>query len=119
DPRRTAGDGKADLKCTYEAADGLDALDAALLDAKAGHLAILDDVDAAFVGGAGIAPHHRVVAHRASARLHKRAANREPRVVEIGERQIFVHLVASQKLGIDAGKAHGIAAPDIGVPLRV
>ena len=98
---------------------GLDASDAALLDAEAGHLAILDDVDAARVGGAGIAPDHRVVAHRAAARLHQPAANRKAGIVEIDEGQIVAHLLAVEQLGIDAGKPHGVAAPRIGVALRV
>ena len=119
DARRAAGDGKPDFGCADEAAVRLHALDAALLDAEAGDLAILDDVDAAFIGGAGIAPGHGVVAHRAAARLHQRAANREPGIVEIGEGQIFAHLVARQQLGIDTGETHGVAPPHIGVPLRV
>ena len=82
-------------------------------------LADFDDVDAALIGGAGIAPDYGVVAHSARAWLHQRATNREPRIVEIGEGQEFAHLVARQQFGVDAREAHGVAAPSIGVPLRI
>ena len=54
---------------------------------EAGHLAVLDDVDAEIARRARIAPHHRVVARGAAAPLQQAAADREARVVEIEERQ--------------------------------
>ena len=117
--RDAAGDGKPDFRRADKTAVRLHALNAALLDAEAGDLTILDDVDAAFIGGAGIAPGDGVMANRAAARLHQRATNWEPGIIEIGEWQIFAHLVAREQLGIDTGETHGVAPPHIGVPLRV
>ncbi len=111
--------GQRHLLGADEALLGLDADDAAVLDAEAGHLAILDDVDAALVGRAGIAPGHRVVPHRAAARLQQPAADRKARIVEIDERHQRAHLLAVEQLGIDAVQPHGVAAPRIGVALRV
>ena len=86
--RRAAGDGKPDFRRADKTAVRLHALNAALLDAEAGDLTILDDVDAAFIGGAGIAPGDGVMTNRAAARLHQRATNWEPGIIEIGEWQI-------------------------------
>jgi hypothetical protein len=47
DLRGRPGDGHADLLRADEAAGGLDALDAAVLDPHAGDFAVLDQVDAA------------------------------------------------------------------------
>src|SRR6185436_19406935 len=101
DPRRAASDGKPNFRCADEATVGLHAFDTPLLDAKPGDLAVLDDIDTALIGSAGIAPDHGVVAHRARTWLPQRATNREPRIVEIGEGQELAHLVARQQLGID------------------
>ncbi len=98
---------------------GLDAGDAPILDAEAGRGAILDDVDAARIGAARIAPGDRVVAHRAAARLQQTAADGETGIVEIDEGDERLHLLAVEQLGIDAVQPHGIAAPRIGVALRV
>ena len=87
--------------------------------ANAGDLAILDDVDAAHVGAARIAPHHRVMPRGAAAPLQQPALDREARVVEIEERHHAPHLLAVEQLGIDAVQPHGVAAPRIGVALRV
>ena len=59
---------------------GLDALHPAVLDAEAGDLAVLDDVDAAGVGAASIAPGDRVVAGHAAAALQRGAEHRIARV---------------------------------------
>ena len=56
-----------------------DADDAVAVAQEAGHLAILDDVDAAPVGAARIAPGHRIVAGRAGARLQQAADDRKAR----------------------------------------
>ena len=55
------------------AARGGDAGDAVAIAQEAGDLAILDDVDAAPVGAARIAPGDRIVAGGAGARLHQAA----------------------------------------------
>ena len=51
--------------------------DLAVLDPDARHFAVLDDVDAAAVGAARIAPGHRIMAHRAAAPLQEAALDRE------------------------------------------
>ncbi len=65
------GAGEADLLRADEAARRLHAEHAPALDANARDLAVLDDVDAALVRRAGIAPRHGVVAHRAAAPLQQ------------------------------------------------
>ena len=78
DARRTAGDRHADLAGADRAARRLDAGDLpAVVAREAGDLAVLDDVDAALVGGARIAPDHRVVARGAAAALQQAALDRE------------------------------------------
>jgi hypothetical protein len=66
-----AGDRHADLAGGDGAAGGLDPADAAVLDAEAGDLAVLDQIDAAPVGAAGEAPGDRVVARGAGAALQR------------------------------------------------
>src|SRR5680860_947797 len=66
DARGIAGNRQRHFLGADESLLGLDARDATVLDAKAGGRAILDDVDAAGIGGARIAPGDRVVAHRAA-----------------------------------------------------
>ena len=114
-----AGDGAADLARGDEPAACLDARAAAVLDAEPGHLAILDDIDAAPVGSAGIAPGHRVMTHGAAAPLHQRALNRKAAIVEIQERDLGAQLFGIEKLGVGAVQDHRIAAPPIGVALPV
>src|SRR4029078_9993978 len=96
-----------------EAARGLDAEHLAVLDAKAGRLAILYDVDAARIRRARIAPGHGVVTNGAAARLQEGATDGKAGIVEIGKRNQPAHAFAVEKLGIDAGKTHGIGAADI------
>ena len=62
-----------------ETARGFNTGDAAPLAADRGHLAILNDVDAAGVGRAGIAPGDRIVARDAAAALQSRAQHRVAR----------------------------------------
>ena len=54
--RRVAGARQRQLAAADEAPGRLDADGTAIVDADAGDLAILDDVDAAAVGAAGVAP---------------------------------------------------------------
>jgi len=72
--------GGADLAGADRAAARLDAIDAAVGDEEAGRRAILDDVDAAGIGSARIAPGHRVVARDAAAALQCGAMDRVARV---------------------------------------
>ncbi len=88
--------------------------------AKALHLAVLDDVDAEAIGGAGKAPRDRVMAGGACARLQEAAIDREARILgEIQMRHHALHLLAGQKLRVDAVQPHGVAAPGEGVHLPV
>ena len=75
-----AGDGDGDLLCADGAARGLDAGNAAVLDLQTGHLAILDDVDAAGIGRAREAPGDGIVARHAAAALQAGADDRITRV---------------------------------------
>ena len=103
-----------------KAARGLDADSPAILLADAGHLAILDDIDAQPVGRARIAPGHRIMPHRAAALLQQAALDREPRIFVIQIRHHFAFTAAQvQQFGIDAVQPHGIAAPRIGIALRI
>src|SRR4029078_8668346 len=113
DPRRVAGAGERDLLRGDIALLGLAAYDAAVLDTEAGRRAILDDVDATGIGAARIAPGHRIMAHRAAARLPQSAADWEACIVEIDEGNELLDLVAVEQLGIDAVQPHGVAAPRV------
>ena len=98
---------------------GLDPGDPVAVPQEAGDFAVLHDVDAEPVCRPGIAPDDRVVARGAAAALQQAALDREPRIVEIEERQHGPHLLPVEQLGIDAVKPHGVAAAGIGVTLRV
>src|ERR1051326_2038115 len=76
-----AGGGEADLARRDEAARGLDPAYAPVLDAEAGDLTILDDIDAALVRRAGVTPGDRVVARSPAARLQQAADDRASRVI--------------------------------------
>ena len=118
-PRGVAGDREPDLSGADRAARRLDGGDAPVADDEAGHLAILDDVDAAPVGGPGVAPDDCVVARRAAAALQQAAVDRKPRIVVIEERQHRPDLTAVEQFRVDAVKPHGVAAAGEGVTLRV
>ena len=86
---------------------------------QSGHFTVFDDVDAALVGGARIAPDHGVMARGAAARLQQAALNREARIVEIEIGRHAPHRVAVEQFGVHAMQAHCIAAPRKGVALAV
>ena len=119
EPRGRACDAGADLFRADEAARGFDPEACAVLDAEAGDFAILDDVDAALVGGAGIAPGDGVMAHGAAAMLGEAALDRKAGIVDVEKRIACYDLRGGQKIGIGPVQHHGIAAPDEGVALRV
>src|SRR5262249_49311065 len=77
--------------------------------------AILHDVDAALVGGAGEAPGDGVVPRRAGATLHHAAEDRiAHRSIAIEDRDLGQYLIARQQLGIDAVEAErGETAADL------
>ena len=81
----------------------------AVLHDKAGHFAILDDVDAERIGGARIAPGDGVVARGAAAGLPDAAVRQVARVERLGhQRQPPADLVGSPELGVDAVELHGV-----------
>ena len=87
----------------------LDADAAATLDDEAGDLAVLDDVDAARIGGARITPGDGVMAGNAGPALPAAAEDRIARAVAaIEQRRLFEHAVRSQQLGIGAVDLHGV-----------
>ena len=92
---------------------------AAVRDGKPVNLAVLNDVDAPVARTARVTPGNRVVADRAAAPLQQAALDREPRIVEIQERQHGADLFPIEQFCIDAMEPHGIAAPCIGVALGV
>ncbi len=115
-PRR----GQGELAAADEAAAGLHAFDRAVgAAADAGYLAVLDDVDAAGVRRPGEAPGHRVVAHRAPGPVPQPPPDREARVVEVEEGQHLAHRRPVEQLRLHPVQPHGVAAPDVGVALRV
>src|SRR5262245_53048956 len=75
-----AGDGDGHLLRPDGAARGFYPGDATVLDPEPGHLAMLDDVDAAGIGGAGITPRHGVMARAAAPALQAGADDRIARV---------------------------------------
>ena len=87
--------------------------------ADAGHLAVLDDVDAARAGAARIAPGHRVMAHRAAATLQEAAEHGIAAIVQIDQRHQRLHRARLTALGVDAEQAHLVGAPREQVPLAV
>src|SRR5688572_31792323 len=87
DAARMPGDRDANFLSRDEAACALDSGYRAAIDANAGDFALLDDVDAARVRCARIAPGDRVVPHRTPAWLQQPTQDREARIlraVEIG-----------------------------------
>src|SRR5690606_21564496 len=114
-----AGDSDADRLGADIAARRFNAADAAALDAEAGDLAVLDQVDAAHVGAAGIAPDDGVMARRTAARLHQAALDGKARIVEVEEGKHGAQLFPPEQPRIGAGQDHGVAAPPEGIALRV
>ncbi len=103
-------------------ARGLHALDrAGAVEADAGHLAVLDDVDAERVGGARVAPGDRVVARGAAAALQRGAEHRVADVANVQQRAEALRLCGREPFVVDAGGAIGVhvALEDLHVVHRV
>ena len=81
--RCVTGDGEADLGRANGAALCLDADDPLSVAQEARHFALLDDVDAEAVGGAGITPGDRVVAGGAGAGLEDGALHGKAGTVRV------------------------------------
>jgi hypothetical protein len=93
---------------------------APVLDAEAGNLAILDDVDATCVRRAGVAPGDRVMACGAAARLEQAAEDRIARIVgAIEQRHPSCEFGAIEPHRVDAVELHGVAAPAVLIALGV
>ena len=110
------GDGESELARLDEALRRFDAGNRTVLDPDAGDFALLDDVDAAGIRRAGVAPGDGVVPHRPAARLQQPAVDREAgvgRAVEIGNP--LRDLVAGDERRVDPVQAHRIAAAHGGV----
>ena len=119
DLARPPRDRHPDLVRSDIAPRGLHPAHPAALDAKPGHLAVLDQIDAARVRGPRKAPGHRVVPRRPGPPLQKPAVDRKARVVEVEVRRVGPHLLAGQQLRVVALQPHGVAAPREGVELAV
>ena len=111
--------GNADLLRADIAARGFHPQNLAVLGAKAGDFAVLDDIDAAHVGPARIAPCHGVMPHRAAALLRQTALDREAGVVKVQEGIQCAHIFLGQQLRVGAVHDHRVAATGIGVALGV
>ena len=98
---------------------GFDADHPAGLASNAGDLAILDDVDPALIGAAGIAPGHGIMADGAAAALQEPALDRKAGILEIEERKHGFDRASIEQLGVDAMQPHGISAAAIGIALRI
>ena len=75
-------------------------------------LAVLDDVHTVRSGGPRVAPGDGIVTHRSAAALQQTAHDLE--AARLGRRELgreFEHRGPIEKLGVDAGEPHGIAAP--------
>jgi len=97
----------------------LDAPTFAVFDVEAGDLAILDDIDAARIGAARIAPGHRIMPHRAATPLKKPALDRKAGIVEIEKRQLGAQLIGIGQFRIRSGQEHRVGPPHEGIALRV
>ncbi len=120
DVAAVTGDRQSDFAGHDRAAAGLHPDNRAAFALDPGHLAILDDVDAARIGAARIAPSDRVVPGGAAARLQQRAIDgksRAGREIEIGHNG--AHRFAVEQDGVDAVEAHGVAAPAMRIHLGV
>ena len=113
------GNCDADFLCADKPFRCLDTAAFAVLDAKAGDFAILDDIDAKTISRACIAPGHSVVPYGATAPLGKATLDWKPVIVKIQERTFGAHLLSRQQLCICAIQQHRIASAAIGIALAV
>ena len=118
-PRGMARPRQRDFARTDESLGGFHTSHHAFVDPQARDLAMLDDVDPAPVSGAGIAPCHRIMAHRAAALLQQAAFDRKTGIIKIEERHKGPHLIGIEQFGIHSIETQGIAAPHIGIALGV
>ena len=93
--------------------------DLAVVDLDAVDLAILDNVDAAAVRAARIAPRDGIMTDGAAAPLQYGAADRKAALSKSRNGTIFRTSSRSSKFTIDAVNAHRIAAPRERIALRI
>ena len=107
------GGDDADLLGRDRAARRLDAGDrAGGVAADRGHLAVLDDVDAARRGRARIAPGDRIVPRGAAAPLQRGAEDRIAHVArDVQDRAEGLGLLRRQPFVVDAGQPVGMHVP--------
>lgn len=98
---RVSGGDDRDLLRLDEALHRIDPGDLAAVAANAGHLAVLDEIDARRIGAAREAPGHRVVPRHAAAPL-KRGTEHRIAAVEVDGRLDFLDLLRREVLGIHA-----------------
>ena len=75
--------------------------------------------DAERIGRVGVTPNDRVMPRRAAAPLQQPALDWKARIVVVEERHHLANAVRVEQLRVDSVDAHGIAAPGIGIALRV
>src|SRR5260370_29434614 len=98
----------AHLSGADQATRGLDAFGGAVdAAANAGDFAILNDVDAARVGGAGKAPGHCVMARGAAAALQRAAKDRVTHRADVERRAVFLSLLRAHPFIVEAVKSGG------------
>ncbi len=112
---RVAGRRDAHFAGADEAARGFQRSHrAAVVSLDAGHLAVLDDVDAQCVGGSRIAPRHRIMARRTAAPLQSRTEHGIADIVlDVQWRTECLGLFRLQPLVV-----HAVAAIRVHVPLE-
>ena len=104
-----AGCGHSNPGCANQAARGLDRLHRTLLVAPdADDLAVLNDVDAQRIGGAGVTPGHGIVPRGAAATLQRGPEHRVADVAYVQWRTEFLGLLRAQPLIVDAVGAIGM-----------
>ena len=77
----------------------------------AGDLAVLQDVDAESIGGAGVSPGDRIVPRGSAAPLQGRSEHRVADVADIQRRTEFLGLLGGQPFVVDAIGAVGVDVP--------
>src|SRR5699024_8990998 len=105
------GDDDADFAGLDRTLAGFHAGHLAAIADNAGDLAVLDDVDAGGVGGAGLTPGHAVMAGAAAARLQRRPQHRIADVGrDVDDRHFALDLFRRDEAAVDAVQAVGVGA---------
>lgn len=110
--RGIASSSQCQLVAADEAARRFDPGDLTVFPPDAGHFALLDQIDAARIGAARIAPGNRVMAGRSATLLQQTAEDGEPGLVVVQVWHHLADLLAVEQVGIDtdASASHCRAA---------